>query len=94
MSKNKKSIAKSVMTAETALAVYQNETFSKLASDIFTRPIVNGLALAHIKKAILNVGVVIELCKTTREAQICLDIANRLNDLCAELHSRDEDQTK
>jgi hypothetical protein len=84
---------KSIIKAETALQVYQTETFSGLVSDIFTRPVRNSLAVAHIKKAVLNVGVVVELCATQREAALCLEIAQKLNDLAQELHDRPENQT-
>jgi hypothetical protein len=87
MGKNK---IKAVLSAETALAINQDETFSRMASEIFMRPVVNSLAHAHIKKAILNVGVVVELAKTRREALICLQIAKKLNDLAMELQDRGE----
>jgi hypothetical protein len=89
---NKKKI-KAVLSAETALAINQTETFSRLSHEIFVRPVVNSLALAHIKKAILNIGVVVELAKTHREAEICLQVAKKLNDLALELNDRPEHQT-
>lgn len=70
------------------LEIYETKNFATMTESIFTGPVIRSLATSHIKKAILNVGVVLEMARTRHQAVACLRAANALKELCDVMNER------
>lgn len=59
--------------------------FENLSLSIFEKPAYKSLVLHHMKKAILNMGVVAECVYTKRQGELATEIAQKMVELTKEL---------
>jgi hypothetical protein len=80
--------SKAITPAVKELRVYETQVFGNMVESVFTGPVVRSISTAHIRKAILNVGVVLEMARTKEQAEACLVAAKALQNLCEKMQER------
>jgi hypothetical protein len=80
--------SKPITPAVKELRVYETQVFGGIIDSVFTGPVIRSISTAHIKKAVLNVGVVLEMARTKEQAEACLTAAKALQDLCEKMNER------